>query len=92
MGGTIDPVSDDDDTYDRTKGSGAKGPGKGKGYKGGWKPQLDRLGRVDVSYRAARGSSCPRVLGQARTPAEAISTLDRRISSARCYQPLRRTR
>ena len=34
MGGTIEPAGDDDDTYDRTKGSGAKGPGKGKGYKG----------------------------------------------------------
>ena len=51
MGGTIDPVSDDDDTYHRTKTSGAKGPGKGKGYKGGWRPMLDWLGRLDVSYR-----------------------------------------
>ena len=30
MGGTIDPVSDDDDTYDRTKDSGAKGPARAK--------------------------------------------------------------
>ena len=66
MGGTRDPVSDDDDTYDRTKGSGAKGPGKGKGYKGGWKPLLDRLGRVDVSYRG-----CPReFLSEGARPGE----------------------
>ena len=51
MGGTIDPVGDYDDTIDRFKGADAKGPGKGKGYKGGWRPLLDRLGRVDVSYR-----------------------------------------
>ena len=34
MGGTIDPVSDYDDTIDRSRAD-AKGPGKGKGYKGG---------------------------------------------------------
>ena len=42
MGGTIDPASDDDDTYDRTN----KGPGKGKGYKGSWKPLLARSART----------------------------------------------
>ena len=55
MGGTIDPVSDDDDTYDRTKASGAKGPGKGKGYKGGWRPLLDWLGRV--AFKAEVGGT-----------------------------------
>ena len=40
---------------DRSKGTGAaKGIAKQRG-KGGWTPQLDRLGRVDVSYRG-----CPR--------------------------------
>ena len=55
MGGTIDPATDGDDTVDRSKGTGAaKGNAKGRG-KGGWTPMLDRLGRIDVSYRG-----CPR--------------------------------
>ena len=55
MGGTIDPATDDDDTVDRSKKTGAvKGNAKGRG-KGGCTPMLDRLGRIDVSYRG-----CPR--------------------------------
>ena len=57
-----------------TIGPGAKGSGKGKGYKGGWRPLLDRLGRVDVSYtEVVRGSSCLRALDPARTSAGVIS-------------------
>ena len=66
MGGTIDPVSDYDDTIDRSKKADAKGPAKGKGYKGGWRPLLDRLGRVDFSYRG-----CPQqYLAEGARPGE----------------------